>query len=82
MRKITKNNITNEVSKAINTTIKYLNTYNTTWNVEIMEFPNKYNIILKTDNVCFDLENIPDNPSAPKPNINLVNMMIFYILKI
>lgn len=58
MRKITNNNITNEVSKAINTTIKYLNTYNTTWNVEIMEFPNKYNIILKTDNVCFDLENI------------------------
>ena len=58
MRKITKNNITNEISKAINTTIKYLNTYNTTWNVEIMEFPNKYNIILKTDNVCFDLENI------------------------
>ena len=27
MRKITNNNITNEVSKAINTTIKYLNTY-------------------------------------------------------
>ncbi len=37
MRKITKNNITNEISKAINTAIKYLNTYNTTWNVEIME---------------------------------------------
>lgn len=58
MRKITKNNITNEVSKAINTTIKYLNTYSTTWNVEIMEFPNKYNIILKTTDVCFDLEKI------------------------
>ena len=70
MRKITNNNITNEISKAINTTIKYLNTYNTTWNVEIMEFPNKYNIILKTDNVCLYL------------TINMVNMMIFYILKI
>ena len=38
MRKITKNNITNEVSEAINTTIKYLNTYISCFNLYSLPF--------------------------------------------
>ena len=58
MRKIIKTNAKIETYQALDSVVKYLSNCYNKWDIVIMKFSTKYNLIFKNNEICFDLDKI------------------------
>lgn len=58
MRKIIKTNDKIETYQALDSVVKYLSNCYNKWDIVIMKFSTKYNLIFKNNEICFDLDKI------------------------